>query len=84
MMEKVQRRQKRMMEFFDRILKEYGGKKIAVISHRWLNKIFLIKLVKVNEDVRLVYNNTVLDITSPCLLKVIFRKNELVNLEQIK
>ncbi|MBQ2938460.1 MAG: histidine phosphatase family protein [Clostridia bacterium] len=35
----------RMTKFFDRILKEYEGKKIAVISHRRFNKIFLIKLV---------------------------------------
>ena len=36
---------KRMTEFFDRILKEYEGKKIAIVSHRRFNKIFLIKLV---------------------------------------
>lgn len=36
---------KRMTRFFDKILKAYEGKKIAVISHRRLNKIFLIKLV---------------------------------------
>lgn len=36
----------RMTKFFDKILKEYEGKKIAVISHRWINKVFLIKLVR--------------------------------------
>lgn len=36
----------RMTEFFDRILKEYEGKKIAVVSHRRFNKIFPIKLVQ--------------------------------------
>ena len=36
----------RMTEFFDRILKEYEGKKIAVVSHRRFNKIFSIKLVQ--------------------------------------
>ena len=36
-----------------------------------------------NEDVKLVYNNTVLDITSPCLLKMTFRANELIDIEQI-
>lgn len=35
----------RMTKFFDRILKEYEGKKIAVVSHRRFNKIFFIKLV---------------------------------------
>ncbi len=35
----------RMNRFFDKILKEYSGKRIAIISHRRINKIFLIKLV---------------------------------------
>ena len=43
--ESAEETKKRMTEFFNRILKEYEGKKIAVISHRWLNKILLIKLV---------------------------------------
>ena len=37
---------KRMTGFFDRILKEYEGKKIAVVSHRRFDKIFSIKLVQ--------------------------------------
>lgn len=35
----------RMTEFFNRILKEYEGKKIAVITHRRLYKILFTKLV---------------------------------------
>ena len=74
----------RMTKFFDRILKEYKGKKIAVVSHGGSIKFFLLNWCKVNQDVRLVYNNTVLDITSPCLLKMTFKENKLINLEQIK
>ena len=36
---------KRMTKFFDKILKEYEGKRIAVVSHRRINKVFLVKLV---------------------------------------
>ena len=43
--ESAEETRQRMTKFFDRILREYEGKKIAVISHRRLNKIFLIKLV---------------------------------------
>ena len=75
---------KRMTKFFDKILQEYNGKKIAVVSHGGSIKFFLLNWCKVNEDVKLVYKNTVLDITSPCLLKLTFRENELLNLEQIK
>ena len=74
----------RMTKFFDKILQEYNWKKIAVVSHGGSIKFFLLNWCKVNEDVKLVYKNTVLDITSPCLLKLTFRKNELVDIEQIK
>ena len=75
---------KRMTKFFNKILQEYNGKKIAVVSHGGSIKFFLLNWCKVNEDVKLVYKNKVLDITSPCLLKLTFRENELLNLEQIK
>ena len=74
----------RMTEFFDRILKEYEGKKIVAVSHGGSIKFFLLNWCEVDKDVKLVYKNTVLDITSPCLLKMTFRKNELINLKQIK
>lgn len=74
----------RMSEFFDRILKKYEGKKIVVISHGGSIKFFLLNWCELNEDVKLLYNSTILDITSPCLLKLTFRKNELIYLEQIK
>ena len=43
--ESAEETRQRMTKFFDRILEEYQGKKIAVVSHRWGNKIFPIKLV---------------------------------------
>lgn len=75
---------KRMNNFFDRILKEYCGKRIAVVSHGGSVKFFLLNWCTVNEDVKLVYNNEkILNIKSPCLLKLTFRENELIDLEQI-
>ena len=73
-----------MNNFFDKILKEYEGKRIAVISHGGSIKFFLLNWCTVNENVKLVYkDNLILNIKSPCLLKLAFRKNELINLEQI-
>ena len=70
--------------FFDKILKEYEGKRIAVISHGGSIKFFLLNWCKVNDNVTLVYkDDLILNIKSPCLLKLTFRKNELINLEQI-
>ena len=82
--ESAEQTRDRMNKFFDRILKEYKGKKIAVVSHGGTIKFFLLNWCTVNENVKLVYNqNTILNIKSPCLLKLTFRKNELINLEQI-
>ena len=81
--ESAEEANQRMTNFFDIILKKYKGKKIVVVSHGGSIKFFLLNCCEVNEDVNLVYNNKVLDITSPCLLKMTFRDNELINIEQL-
>lgn len=43
--ESAEETKQRMNKFFDRILKDYEGKRIAIISHRRSNKVLLIKLV---------------------------------------
>ena len=82
--ESAEQTRERMNEFFDKILEEYEGKRIAVVSHGGSIKFFLLNWCTVNEKVKLVYNeNTILNVKSPCLLKLIFRKKELIDLEQI-
>ena len=82
--ESAEQTRERMNKFFNKILKEYEGKRIAVISHGGSIKFFLLNWCTVNENVKLVYNkNTILNIKSPCLLKLTFRKNKLISLEQI-
>lgn len=73
----------RMSKFFDRILKEYKEKRIVIISHGGSIKFFLLNWCKLNKDIKLLYNSKILNITSPCLLKLTFRNKELINLEQI-
>ena len=75
---------KRMNVFLDRILKEYEGKRVAVISHGGSIKFFLLNWCEVNENVKLVYDGKELNISSPCLLKLTFNGEELIGLEQIK
>jgi len=82
--ESAEQTRERMNKFFDKILKEYEGKRIAVISHGGSIKFFLLNWCTVNENVKLVYNNEkILNIKSPCVLKLTFRENELIDLEQI-
>lgn len=75
---------KRMNEFIEEILEKYKEKRIAVISHGGAIKFYLLSYCKINEKLNLEYNEKELLITSPCLLKMTFRNNKLVNLEQIK
>ena len=74
---------KRMNQFFNYALERYEGKRIAVVSHGGAIKFYLLSYCKVKEELNLEYKVKELNIISPCLLKMTFRKNELVNIEQI-
>ncbi len=75
---------KRMNEFIEEILEKYKGKRIAVVSHGGSIKFYLLSYCKVNEKLNLEYSEKELFIKSPCLLKMTFRNNKLVHLEQVK
>lgn len=74
---------KRMNEFFNEILSKYEGKRIAIVSHGGSIKFFLLNYCSVNNNLNLEYNGKELEIISPCLLKLTYKDNKLVNLEQI-
>ena len=74
---------KRMNEFINEILEKYEGKRIALVSHGGAIKFFLLNYCSVNNNLILEYKGKELEITSPCLLKLTYRDNKLVNLEQI-
>ena len=75
---------KRMNEFIGELLEKYKGKRIAVVSHGGAIKFYLLSYCNVNERLNLEYKGKGLNITSPCLLKLIFKGNELVELEKIQ
>ena len=75
---------KRMNEFINEILEKYKGKRISVVSHGGAIKFYLLSYCKVNERLNLEYKGKELVIGSPCILKMTFRNNELVKLEQIR
>ena len=72
-----------MTEFISEILLKYEGKRIAIVSHGGAIKFFLLNYCNVNDNLNLEYDGKELEITSPCLLKLSFRENELLSLEQI-
>lgn len=74
----------RMNEFIEEILENYKGKRIAVVSHGGAIKFYLLNYCKVNERLNLEYKGKELNITSPYLLKLVFRENNLVDLEEME
>ena len=73
---------KRMNEFICEILENYEGKKVAIISHGCAIKFYLLSYCKVNKDLNLEFKGKELKVESPCLLKLIFNKKELIQIEQ--
>ena len=74
----------RMTNFLNNILEQYKEKRIAVVSHGGSIKFLLLNWCTVNEDVKLVYKNRILEISSPCLLKMTFNGDKLIDIEQLK
>ena len=74
---------KRMTEFLKECLNENKDKKIAIVSHGGSIKFLLLNWCKVNENMKLEYKDKELNVTSPSLLKLTFKDEELINIEQI-
>ncbi len=74
----------RMNKFMEEILVKYEGKRIAVISHGGAIKFYLLSYCNVNNNLNLEYKGKELVIKSPCLLKLVFKEKELIELEQIQ
>lgn len=73
----------RMTDFLNEILIKYKEKRVAIISHGGSIKFLLLNWCNVNNNMKLEYKDKELNITSPCLLKLTFKNEELINLEQI-
>ena len=73
----------RMADFLNEILIKYKEKRVAIISHGGSIKFLLLNWCNVNNNMKLEYKDKELNITSPCLLKLTFKNEELINLEQV-
>ena len=74
---------KRMNDFINEILNKYRGKRVAIISHGGAIKFYLLNYCEVNESLNLSYKGEEVIVNSPCLLKLTFRNDDLVSLQQI-
>ena len=81
--ESVNDTNKRMNDFINEILNKYRGKRVAIISHGGAIKFYLLNYCEVNESLNLSYKGEEVIVNSPCLLKLTFRNDDVVSLQQI-
>ncbi len=74
---------KRVTLFLQRILKEYRGKRIALVSHGALISFLLTNWCKLNEEMKLVFNDKIIEIKEPSITKLTFDEQKIVNIETI-
>ena len=75
---------KRISEFLNFILEEYGGKRIALVSHGALLSFLLTNWCEINEEVKLIWNNKIIEIKEPSITKLIFDNKNLIDIESIE
>ena len=74
---------KRVTLFLQKILKEYSGKRIALVSHGALISFLLTNWCKLKEEMKLVFNDKIIEIKEPSITKLSFDDQKLVTIETI-
>lgn len=74
---------KRVTLFLQKILKEYSGKRIALVSHGALISFLLTNWCKLNEEMKLVFNDKIIEIKEPSITKLTFDDQKLVTIKTI-
>ena len=81
--ESLEETKRRMLDFIIEILEKYKEKRIAVVSHGGSIKFLLLNWCILNNSKKLEYKGRMLNITSPCLLKLTFSDKKLIDLIQV-
>ena len=74
---------KRISEFLYFILEECEGKRVALVSHGAILSFLLTNWCKLNEDVKLTWNNKIIEIKEPSITKLIFNDRKLIDIVSI-
>ncbi len=75
---------KRVTVFLEKILKENIGKRIVLVSHGALISFLLTNWCELNEELKLVFKNKVIEIKEPSITKITFDNQKLLNIESIE
>ena len=75
---------KRVTAFVQKILNENMGKRIVLVSHGALISFLLSNWCELNEEMKLIFNNKLIEIKEPSITKLTFKNQELLNIEPIE
>ena len=75
--------QKRMDSVISKIVLDNKNKRIVIVSHGAALKFYLRKFCKLNKDIKLEFNNGVLDFPSPCIIKLIINDDKVIDIKNI-
>lgn len=75
--------QKRMDSVISKIVLDNKNKSIVIVSHGAALKFYLRKFCKLNKDIKLEFNNGVLDFPSPCIIKLIINDDKVIDIKNI-
>lgn len=65
------------------LLKDNKGKRIVLVSHGALISFLLTNWCELNEEMKLVFHDRVIEIKEPSITKLTFHNQELLNIESI-
>lgn len=74
----------RVTLFLNKILKENTGKRIVLVSHGALIKFLLTNWCDLNEEIKPIFNNKIIEIKEPSITKLTFENQKLINIESIE
>lgn len=74
---------KRMTNALNKVLKQNEGKNIVIVSHGAAIKFFLMNWCKLNDELKLTYKNSIIDLKSPSLIKLEFNGMNLNDLSLV-
>lgn len=72
-----------MTNALNKVLKQNEGKNIVIVSHGALIKFLLMNWCKLNDELKLTYKNSIIDLKSLSLIKLEFDEMNLDNLRVI-
>ena len=75
---------KRVTHFLQKILKENKGKRIVLVSHGALISFLLTNWCDLDDEMKLIFNNKVIEIKEPSITKLTFENQKLLNIEPIQ